>query len=569
MNFSICLIAKNEEKTLPRLLESLSEFIKRDGKVLLLDTGSTDNTVDVAKQYGCEVHEVGDKFVTTFDEDLVKQVNEKFLIDGEEPIVKVGDKLFDYASARNYIAEFVETEMIATPDCDEVYTKLDLDKINEVIANGKDQLEYNFVFSHDEFGQEAIKFLHCKFYNRKKFRWVNKIHEVLQGSGEKTFLDESIIKLEHYQNVETNRSGYLKGLALDCLLNPTNDRNSHYFGRELLWTGRYKSAISELVRHLELSTWKAERGQSMIYIGDAFKKLQNEDGVIDWYTKAFREEPNRREALIRLAEYYYEKNNHLLTAVYAEACLPIPLSSFYANSQEHYTSKPHELLYWAYWYLGDKIKAKYHFDMAIHYNPYNHKFIEESKLFYDYPPVSIIIPNYTRDTAPLVDSLVSDNYSGKKEIIIQKDETGEGCPKTFNKGVEKATHDLVVFLGDDCVVEKNWLNHAVMKYINTGDLIALNDGMFFPDWQPKLASHFLAHKTLRNKLQGGHFFDERIRHYGCDDFLTKQVQKIDKLSYAQNAVIRHQPKSDDTSEKAARTRIEDIIILENLMKTLR
>ena len=62
MNFSVCLIAKNEEKTLPRMIGSLKEFQSRGGEILLLDTGSTDNTAKVAEELGCIVYKVDDKF---------------------------------------------------------------------------------------------------------------------------------------------------------------------------------------------------------------------------------------------------------------------------------------------------------------------------------------------------------------------------------------------------------------------------------------------------------------------------------------------------------------------------
>ena len=52
MNFSIVLIAKNESKTLPRLIGSLSEFQKRGGNILLLDTGSTDDTAQTIVKTG-------------------------------------------------------------------------------------------------------------------------------------------------------------------------------------------------------------------------------------------------------------------------------------------------------------------------------------------------------------------------------------------------------------------------------------------------------------------------------------------------------------------------------------
>jgi len=63
------------------------------------------------------------------------------------------------------------------PDSDEVLTSFDLDKLNKVIENGAEQLEYNFVFSHDQYKNEAIKFLHSKFYDRRKLKWTGRIHE--------------------------------------------------------------------------------------------------------------------------------------------------------------------------------------------------------------------------------------------------------------------------------------------------------------------------------------------------------------------------------------------------------
>lgn len=553
---------RNESKTLPRLAKSLEEFLSRGGKWLTLDTGSTDGSAEIARSLGAEVIEVGEKFIITFNQVLTDRVNAQFVVEGEEPIVKVGDRLFDYASARNYIAGFAPTDWIWCPDIDEVFTKLNLNKVEEAMNNpGADLLEYEFIFAHDQFNQPSIRFRHSKCYKRSKFKWSGVVHEVLVGEGVRKYLPENEVLLEHFQNHETNRTGYLKGLALDCYLNPQNDRNSHYLGRELLWTNRPKSAVKELKRHLTLGTWKAERGQSMIFIGDATQD-------ISWYFNGFNEEPNRREALIRLAEHFYKKNDYLQTAVWAEACLPIKEVGFYANNHEHYTFRPHELLYWAYYYLGDKQKAKYHFDLALSFQPQNEKFIQESKFFYEYPPISVVIPTYCRNTYNLINSLHSDGYLADKEIIVQQDTTGEGCPKTFNKGVEKAKNEIVVFLGDDCIVQKNWLNHAVMKYLNTGHLVALNDGRWYPDWNPKLASYFLAHKSLRKELQGGQFFDERIMHYGCDDFLTKQVQLLGKLSYEPNAVIEETKLQDASTEKALKSRAEDRKILDNLLLSL-
>jgi FkbM family methyltransferase len=50
---SMCLIAKNEEKFLEQCLRSVHGLASQ---IVLLDTGSTDRTIEIARQYGAEVH---------------------------------------------------------------------------------------------------------------------------------------------------------------------------------------------------------------------------------------------------------------------------------------------------------------------------------------------------------------------------------------------------------------------------------------------------------------------------------------------------------------------------------
>lgn len=393
--FSICLIARNESKTLPRLINSLKEFQERGGEILLLDTGSTDTTIQVAESYGLKVHAVGDKFITYFDKKLADKINNIFVINNEIPIVKEGDKNFDFAAARNYIAQFASNDMIASPDCDEIYTVFDIDKINDAIAHGFEQLEYNFVYSHNADGSPNIKFAHCKFYNKTKMQWVGVIHEVLQGNAKKIFLPEDVIYLEHYQNGETNRSHYLTGLSLDCYLHPNNDRNCHYMARELYYQGRPWSSIKLFQRHISMGAWLQERAQSYNFIGDCCGMLGKETEQIESYQKAFNLDPSRRESLIRLAEFYYRKGDAQRTAAYALAATTIPWNAFYANFATHYTNLPHEMLYWAYWVLGNKEESKKHYDLAFSFQPTNQKYLHDRQFYYPAPKQYVVDQNDT------------------------------------------------------------------------------------------------------------------------------------------------------------------------------
>jgi glycosyltransferase involved in cell wall biosynthesis len=544
VNFSVVLICRNEAKTLPRLLKSLVEFQKRDGEIILLDTGSTDNTPDIARSLGCKVTEVGERFLTIIDEYLAEKINTRFVIDNEAPIVTVGDKLFDYSSARNFAATLSSNDMCAMPDCDEAYTVLNLDAIQKAIKDGGEQLEYHFVFSHYPDGAPAIQFMHCKFYDRRKLHWEGIVHEVLQGSANRVYLDTSIIKLEHWQEPSEHRSRYLTGLALDCYLHQENDRNSHYFGRELVWNGRYRSGIKELERHVEMHKFPMERAQSMVFIGDAYEMLGDEQNALKWYNQSFLDDGTRREPLLRMATHFWKKNDALKVACYCAAVLEIGETSFYANYAAHYTYEPHELMYWAQWYLGNKEESKKHWEKAIGYTPLSPKYLHDARFYLDLPKVSIIIPTLGREEKlqRCVDAIKKNaNYPEELiEIIVERDsfEDRQGVPKTLKAGVAKSTGELVMFLGNDCIPEENFLILAVMRMLKEfprcGGLIGLNDG---PTNQT-VAKHWLASKNLLKHLDG-EFFCTLYHHVGCDNELTGRCLKMNKYVYCDEAKIKH------------------------------
>lgn len=474
-NFSVCLLCRNEATTLPRLVASLKEFQERGGTIHVLDTGSTDNSIEIAKNLGCKVEAVGDKFRIKIDEELANKINTKFVVEGEEPVVKAGDSLFDFASARNFVAQFSETDMIATPDPDEIFTKFDIDKIEETIKNGADQLEYEFVFSHDAVGNPVIKFRHCKFYNRKKLSWSSIIHEILQpitnSEIKRVYLGEDICKLEHFQNEKTNRSGYLKGLAVDCYFNPEKDRQSHYMAREMFYLKRYKSAIKEFLHHISLNGWPTEASQSALYIGDCYKALGNIDEMLKWYLKSAEKEA-RREPFMRLAEYYFSKNMHNQVIAYCEAALSITQLPFYSNHQPYYEHTPHELLYISYWWVGNKEKSKEHYLKALSYFPTNPRYIADGK-FYDMPTK---LDTYIKNIKE------GKNFTfvkrGDGELACMEGETGANCDgHPYSKELGEALKESFEFLKDkaDIVEWNDQANYNVLLHRKDNDLPKLKE----------------------------------------------------------------------------------------------
>lgn len=141
------MIVKNEENVLARCLDSIKEV---SDEIIIVDTGSTDNTINIAKQYTDNVYRY--------------QWND------------------DFATARNYSLSKASKEYIYTADADEVldadniekFKKLKqtlLSEIDIVQMYYTNQLEHNTTYNYD-------KELRPKLYKRlREFRFEGQIHE--------------------------------------------------------------------------------------------------------------------------------------------------------------------------------------------------------------------------------------------------------------------------------------------------------------------------------------------------------------------------------------------------------
>ena len=360
----------------------------------------------------------------------------------------------------------------------------------------------------------------------------------------RVFLDETICKLEHYQNEETGRGGYLKGLALDCYENPNEDRQSHYFAREMLWTGRPKSAIKEFERHIAMNKWQTEKAQSYIFMGDGYGMLSQPEKQVECYNKAFYIDSGRREPLLKLARFYLHNQNYQASICYAKASMEIPWGSYYANQKTQYTNEPHEILYTAYGWSGKQEEARANIRQAIAYQPTNKNYLRDLRFYFDLPAVSIVIPTLGREEElkKCLDAIKENaNYpEDKYEVIVENDsfDDRQGAPKTLKRGVERSKGELVMFLGNDCIPKESFLIQAVWKMKNTypdlDGLIGLND-MY---WKGEFATHWLASKKLLPYLDG-EFFHTGYHHNCCDNELTERCKAINKYTWAELSEVYH------------------------------
>ncbi len=156
MDVTLYAICKNEEKNVEKFIENSKKF----SHTVVVDTGSTDNTVQLLKDAGITVHE----HPQTRDE-------------------------FDFSVARNQALSYVETDWAFSIDFNEDISELFVDGL-EVIA------EEFTAFKHERYdkteGEEAKpgQNAHVRFHRTKNYTWANAIHETPMFIPTEKYLNE-------------------------------------------------------------------------------------------------------------------------------------------------------------------------------------------------------------------------------------------------------------------------------------------------------------------------------------------------------------------------------------------
>ncbi|MBQ2802621.1 MAG: glycosyltransferase family 2 protein, partial [Lachnospiraceae bacterium] len=150
ITISLCMIVKNEERVLARCLESLEGLMD---EIIIVDTGSTDNTKEIATRYTDKVYDF--------------------------------EWIDDFSAARNYAFSKAGMEYIYSTDADEVLSPENrerfrmlkealLPEIEIVQMKYGNQLQYGSVYNFDEEYRPKL------FKRVREFVWEEPIHETIR-----------------------------------------------------------------------------------------------------------------------------------------------------------------------------------------------------------------------------------------------------------------------------------------------------------------------------------------------------------------------------------------------------
>ena len=206
--YKVCVytICKNEEQFVDRWYNSMKEA----DAIYVLDTGSTDNTVEKLKAHGINV---------------------------KTEIIKP----WRFDVARNLSLDMVpdDTDICVCTDLDEVLLPGWRDNLEAVWQDNTTRCRYIYNWKLDNDDKPVISFYYEKFHGRHDYKWIYPVHEILSTDKPENWVSTDKIILNHYPDSSKSRGSYLGLLEMSVKEYPESDRNRHYLGREYMFYGEY------------------------------------------------------------------------------------------------------------------------------------------------------------------------------------------------------------------------------------------------------------------------------------------------------------------------------------------
>ncbi len=341
--YKICVyaICKNESAHINRWVNSMKEA----DEIYVLDTGSTDNSVELLKNLNVHVY---------------KKEYDNFKFD----------------EARNDSLNLVpeDADICVCTDIDEVLSENWRKNLEEIWDKDTSRIRYKMNFSFDDLGNPVSTYYISKIHKRFDYIWTHPIHEVItyKGENEEKIITTDKIEISHYPDKSKDRSFYLTLLEQSVKENPNDDRNMHYLGREYMYVKRWNDCIDTLIKHIYMpsSHWNEEKSASMRYIARAYHALNRFDEAIMWFKKAIDLTPYLKEGYVELAFLYYELKDYMKSIEYAEKSLYITKpTDLYINESFAWNETPYEILSVCYFKVGKLEYAKINAKKALELSP--------------------------------------------------------------------------------------------------------------------------------------------------------------------------------------------------------
>jgi len=274
---SIAMIVKNEEAVLERCLASFAAHVD---EIVIVDTGSTDATKDIARRYTNRIFDFA--------------------------------WCDDFSAARQYAFDRARSLWVAWVDADDVMTGAEHLR-NDLALAGEDvgSIHWRYVYGRDAWGNTTLEYWRERCVRTKGgYRWSGRVHETLTSSQPGHKLESQHVSLEHRPKpelAERKQGRNLRIIEQECRAagDSVSPRLLFYLGNEYSDAGDYDAAIDAYQRYLKVGFWDDELYLAHLRLAGLYRARDRFDTAIDIALAALKLHPDWPHAYFDLARSYY------------------------------------------------------------------------------------------------------------------------------------------------------------------------------------------------------------------------------------------------------------------------
>lgn len=344
VHIALLMMVKNEKKRLHVTLNSVIGYVD---SIVVFDTGSEDNTVEILKEFSAK---------------------------NNIPLRLKQGEFINFAVSRNESLDFADT-------FEDIDYLLLLDT-NDELKGGDNLINFVNKFHKEPDPKKSTGFLVCqewfsgaydKYYNmrfvkaREGWRYKGSVHEYMvntkfidneHNAPVVCRIDDSII-LYQDRTQDDDKSG--KRFSRDKILllkdyesNPKEPRTLFYLGQTLSCLNELEESTRYYLERTEVDGFIEEKFHAFLRAGDLSEKTNKQwEMCMGYYMKSFHI-LQRVEPLIKIAEYYLKKNQWMLSYMFVNlACeLPFPDKAILFIDKKAYDYTRWHILGIVGWYSG-------------------------------------------------------------------------------------------------------------------------------------------------------------------------------------------------------------------------
>lgn len=344
---SLCMIVKNESEVLARCLKSCKDIFD---EIIVVDTGSTDDTKQIAISFGAKVYNF--------------------------------EWVYDFSSARNFAFSKASCEYIMWLDADDVILASTRKKIRELKNSPMADVymfKYNVAFLQ---GKPTYSFFRERIVkNCTQAVWEGAVHECITPFGKVEYVECAINHLKQNEGDRNRNINIYKKIEKKRKLNA---REQYYYARELFEHGKYSKCQQMLNKFIKgKKGWRENVIDAHVLLADCNLLLKKHDKILPCLLKTFTYDSPRANVLCKIGDYCLMQKEYARAIdwyLLATKCKDVLYKGGFVD-KTYYAYYPYLQICYCYYSLNDNKTASKYNQMAKRYN--NSKIVQSNEKYFN------------------------------------------------------------------------------------------------------------------------------------------------------------------------------------------